>query len=295
MKVFFIGTVLFSRKMLEIILENNSVDLAGIATKSASAFNSDHSDLSDLAIKHGIPYKYVKDINAPHIADWISDFEPDVIFCLGWSSLIKKNILDIPKIGVVGFHPAELPMNKGRHPIIWALALGLQNTASTFFIMDEGADSGDIVNQHIIKISSEDNAESLYNKVINIAIIQLNEIISDLNSNSLIRKKQDANNGNEWRKRGKADGRIDWRMRSIDIYNLVRALYKPYPGAHFDFQGNEIKVWKCAIPQIENLQNLEPGKVYKIEDQSILVKTGDGFIQLIEHELNIMEVQEYLA
>jgi methionyl-tRNA formyltransferase len=209
--------------------------------------------------------------------------------------LIRKNIVDIPKIGVIGFHPAELPMNKGRHPIIWALALGLQNTASTFFIMDEGADSGDIVNQHIIKISIEDNAESLYDKLINIAKIQLNEIINDLNSNSLIRNKQDPNIGNEWRKRGKADGRIDWRMRSIDIYNLVRSLYKPYLGAHFDFQGNEIKVWKCVIPQIENLQNLEPGKVIKIEGQSILVKTGDGFVQLIEHELNIKEVQEYLV
>jgi methionyl-tRNA formyltransferase len=90
MKVFFIGTVLFSRKMLEIFLENKSIDLVGLATKSVSAFNSDHTDLSDLAIKHGIPYKFVKDINAPHIADWISDFKPDVIFCLGWSSLIKK-------------------------------------------------------------------------------------------------------------------------------------------------------------------------------------------------------------
>lgn len=115
MKVFFIGTVLFSRKMLEIILENKSIDLVGIATKSASAFNSDHSDLSDLAIKHSIPYKYVKDINASNIADWISSFEPDVIFCLGWSSLIKKNILYIPKIGVIGFHPAELPKTRKLH------------------------------------------------------------------------------------------------------------------------------------------------------------------------------------
>jgi methionyl-tRNA formyltransferase len=295
MKVFFIGSVLFSRKMLEIILQNNAIKIVGIATKSASTFNSDHSDLSDLAIQHNIPYKYVKDINAKHIADWISSFEPEVIFCLGWSSLIKKNIIDIPKVGVVGYHPAELPMNKGRHPIIWALVLGLQRTASTFLIMDEGADSGDIINQYIINISIDDNAESLYNKIINIAIMQLTEIINDLISNSLIREKQSSNIGNAWRKRGKEDGRIDWRMTSIDIYNLVRALYKPYPGAHFDYQGNEIKVWKCLIPEIENVKNLEPGKVFKIEGQSIFVKTGDGFIQLVDHELNVKEVQEYLT
>jgi methionyl-tRNA formyltransferase len=295
MRAFFIGTVEFSRQMLNRMLANPQVEIVGLATKSNSSFNSDHSDLSDIAIENGIPFKYVRDINAPHIVNWITHLRPHVIFCLGWSSLITKELIAVPTFGVIGYHPAELPNNKGRHPQIWAMVLGLEYTASTFFLIDEGADSGDIINQTRVKIDFEDTAGSLYSKLVHTARLQLNQIVSDLTNSSINRISQKESTGNHWRKRSKMDGRIDWRMRSNDIYNLVRALGHPYIGAHFDYQGNEIKVWKCAIPQIDNLQNLEPGKVHKIEDQSIFVKTGDGFIQLIEHELDVKEIQAYLA
>lgn len=68
-------------------------------------------------------------------------------------------------MGVIGFHPAALPNNRGRHPIIWALALGLNETASTFFKMDEGADTGDIVSQVKIPICESDYAADLYENI----------------------------------------------------------------------------------------------------------------------------------
>ena len=83
---------------------------------------------------------------------WIQDLNPDLIFCLGWSSLLKRSTLDIPKFGVIGYHPSLLPKNKGRHPIIWALALGLKETGSTFFLMNEGVDTGKIINQKRLKL-----------------------------------------------------------------------------------------------------------------------------------------------
>jgi methionyl-tRNA formyltransferase len=295
MKVFFIGSVIFSREMLETMVGFGKIDIVGIATKSSSTFNSDHSDLSDLAIKYNIPYKYVRDINALHIAQWIESLKPDVIFCLGWSSLIKENILKIPKKGVIGYHPAELPYNKGRHPQIWAMVLGLEYTASTFFLMDQGADSGDIVTQSKIKIEFEDNAKSVYEKLIKTAKIQLIEILTKLNEKSLIKVPQDTSKGNHWRKRSKYDGRIDWRMRSIDIYNLVRALSHPYPGAHFDFQGNEIKVWHCIPYEHHVPKNHEPGKILGNENGEIIVKTGDGAIILKNHELlSLNQKESYL-
>jgi methionyl-tRNA formyltransferase len=63
-------------------------------------------------------------------------------FCLGWSNLLKAEILKAAPLGVIGFHPAALPANRGRHPLIWALGLGLDETATTFFFMDKGADRG---------------------------------------------------------------------------------------------------------------------------------------------------------
>ena len=88
------------------------------------------------------------------------------------SRLLKEEILSIAPFGVVGFHATALPANRGRHPIIWALVLGLSETASTFFFMDEGADSGDILSQYKLSISENDNAESLYKKVIKVASVQ---------------------------------------------------------------------------------------------------------------------------
>ncbi len=294
MKAFFIGTVQFSREMLESLLNIPQLEIVGLATKSSSSFNSDHTDLSDLAIKNGFPFKYVKDINAPHIVDWIKQLQPDVIFCLGWSSLIAKELISIPTFGVIGYHPAELPNNKGRHPQIWAMVLGLQYTGSTFFFMDEGADSGDIVNQVKVKIEFDDTAKSLYDKLILTAKIQLGEIVKDLVNQTIVRFSQKNEIGNHWRKRSKADGRIDWRMRTIDIFNLVRALSHPYPGAHFDYLGQEIKVWQC-IPYTEFVaENLEPGKVLGFNNGEIIVKTADGAIVLKNHELIVEKIEPYL-
>ena len=82
--------------------------------------------------------------------------------------MIGKDVLNIPSKGIIGNHPAELPYNRGRHPIIWALALGLESTASTFFIMNESADTGDIISQETISIKDTDYARDLYNKLINL-------------------------------------------------------------------------------------------------------------------------------
>ena len=91
--------------------------------------------------------------------------------------------------------------------------------------------------------------------------------------------------GNFWRKRENKDGLIDWRMSSENIYNLIRGLTKPYIGAHFEYNGEEIKVWKSRISKTNKI-NFEPGKVLKTSKNGIItVKTGDGSIDLVEHEL----------
>lgn len=294
MKILFIGTVEFSLKALEKLIELDE-NIVGVVTKAKSEFNSDFADLSAICKKNSIPFIFSDNINDSETEKWIREREPDIGFCFGWSQIIKEKILNIPPMGIIGFHPAKLPQNRGRHPIIWALFLGLQNTASTFFKMDKGADSGLVISQEDVSISYYDTAHTLYEKIISVALKQMDNFIPKLKENTITPIKQDDTKSNVWRKRGINDGLIDFRMCSFAIYNLVRALTHPYVGAHITYKGQEIKVWKVEELQFEK-SNIEPGFVIDVlENCSVIVKTYDNAIKIIEHEfIELPSKGEYL-
>lgn len=294
MKIIFIGCVISSEIFLKrLLLEKKNV--VGVITKEKSYFNSDFVDLGKVCEESEIDYIYTKNINDEDVKKYIKEKMPDLILCLGWSQLLDEEILDIPRIGCIGFHPAELPCNRGRHPLIWALVLGLNETASTLFFLDKYADKGDIISQKKIKIDYEDDAMSLYKKVMDCAKEQLIDVLNKIERKELQIIPQSVEQGNCWRKRGKEDGKIDWRMSSRSIYNLVRALTKPYVGAHFVYKDTEYKVWKVTEILDKRYENIEPGKVIKsLEDGTVLVKTGDNLIKIIEYDKVILKDGDYL-
>jgi methionyl-tRNA formyltransferase len=293
MKIVFIGAVRFSASMLEVLLHMKA-EVVGVCTLSHAPANADHVDLGDQARQAGVPVLDVSDINAAQSVAWIRRLAPDVIFCLGWSRLIKRELLGLAPLGVVGYHPATLPANRGRHPLIWALALGLDETASTFFLMDEGADSGDILSQEAVPIHATDDAASLYERITKVAATQVRDLVPALASGRYAKRIQDASCANHWRKRGRLDGQIDWRMGAVSIHNLVRALAKPYPGAHFLYQDGEYKVWKSEVVS-ESCRNLEPGKVLAVEARGITVKAGvDAVRMLVVDPVPVLRPGDYL-
>lgn len=292
MKIVFIGCVESSHIFLEYLISDKA-DIVCVITKKTAGFNSDYCDLSDICNDNNIPIYYTHNVNSIDTKVTISTYAPDLLLCLGWSQLLDEEILNIPSIGSIGFHPAELPFNRGRHPIIWALALGLKSTASTFFLMDSGADTGLILSQVAIDIDYKDDAASLYRKIMNKAVNQLKDVLANIEKGNMEVIPQDYNTGNVWRKRGKADGLIDWRMSSRSIYNLVRALAKPYVGAHFVYKDKEYKVWKVREVEV-NCNNYEPGKVLSIDSNTIRIKTGEGAIELIDYDEIDIKQGEYL-
>tara|TARA_R110002072_G_scaffold1989_2_gene16433 strand:+ start:153809 stop:154696 length:888 start_codon:yes stop_codon:yes gene_type:complete len=293
MRILFIGSVISSEKLLRktILLGGNVV---GVLTKNSSKLNADFVDLSVLSNKYNIPTKLYQKSEEKDIINWVHQLKPDIIFCFGWSSLLSDKIIQIPPLGVVGFHPTKLPMNRGRHPIIWALALGLDVTASTFFFIDKGIDTGDILSQEEVVISYEDNAQTLYDKILLKAEAQLTNFLPLLQTNQFKKIKQDLNCSNLWRKRSKQDGQIDFRMHSRSIYNLVRALTKPYIGAHIHYKEKDYKVWKVSESN-ENIPHIEYGKILNITDSKIHVQCLNSSVIIEEHDLDeLPEVGEYL-
>ena len=288
-----IGSVDFSKHILNHMIEQNA-RVAGVIAKKTPGMNADFIDLSTIANKHGISCIKTDDINENEVLDFIRKIGPDYLLCVGWSQLIKQHILDVAKIENIGYHPTEPPLNRGRHPVIWALALGLEKTGSSFFFMRENADAGPLLSQSVVRIHYDDDANTLLNKLKIVACAQLTEILSKIKEGNLEVIKQNHSEGNSWRKRFADDGRIDFRMSSNAIYNLTRALTKPYVGAHIEIDGNQYKVWRVE-EKTAYRKNEEPGKVLHIDGEKLWVKASNGSVLITEHDINpLPKVGDYL-
>lgn len=288
MRILFVGTVKFSLDALQCIWQENA-QIVGVITQSSSGNSSDFVKIKPFCQQNGIDCLETNNINTKEVKNWAKKRNPDVIFCFGWSQIIRKEFLSIAPMGVIGFHPAELPKNRGRHPLIWALFVGLEKTATSFFFMDEGADSGDLLSQKIVPIFYEDNARSLYDRVTSIALSQIKEFLVQLENQAFNRLRQEHSKANVWRKRDKSDGEIDFRMSINAIYNLVRSLSKPYVGAHLVYKGQDIKIWNSREVFLKPA-NIEPGRVMNIVDDGLIVTCYDNSLWLENSEFSELPV-----
>ena len=295
LRIGFIGCVKSSRALLEVLISMPEVDVCAVVTKQASKVNADFSDLTDICQLNSIPYHYESVDQRGLSAEFLENYQLDLIYCFGWSYLLDDTVLSIPKIGVIGFHPAQLPKNRGRHPIIWALALGLKETASTFFKMDSFADSGPIISQHMVDIMPDDKASDLYQKILDMAAGQVRTFTLQFFNQQVKFISQDDTEATYWRKRGRADGLIDWRMSAQGVYNLVRALAPPYPCAEFKIGDTHIKVPECSMVLGQYPANIEPGYILAKSSDSLLVKVeGSDAVLLEKLEINFAINGDYL-
>ncbi len=279
MRILFIGSVKFSEIILKEIKKSKFIDLVGVCTKKKSPFNSDFCDLSKFAKKNKIPFFYTNDINSKKVSKWIIARNPEYIFCIGWSQLIDIKLINLYKDKIVGYHPSNLPMNRGRHPLIWSIFLGLKKSGSTFFLINKFADKGKIISQKIISLKKKENATTLYKKICSHGKKQIKKILNDILKGNLKTLKSNLSKSNYWRRRSEEDGKIDWRMNSKNIERLVNALKNPYPGAYFIYKNKKIRV--SDVKEIKKIYyNIEPGKI--VDKKRLLVKTSDTLIKLIK-------------
>jgi len=283
MRIAFIGNVEFSRRALAKLIDMEA-EVVGVLTRRNAPANSDHVDLSSLADGRGIPFAHQEDLDPEATAGWLESLHADVVFCFGWSRLLPRRILEATRLGVVGFHPSPLPRGRGRHPIVWALALGLPETGSSFFLMEEGADTGAILSQKRVEILPQDEAADLYDRICATALAQIEEFVPAMAKGEAHPRPQDHSQASSWRKRGKGDGRIDWRMSAASIANLVRALAPPYPGAHFETRdGLEPKVRRAVVLDSAADPFVEPGRILARSPAGdwLDVRCGDKAVRIL--------------
>lgn len=284
-KIILIGNIINTFHLLKIIIQFiNFVDIFVISNKNNK--KSDYYNLEPFCKKNKIPFFLTSNIHNVKTIKVIKNFQPDYIFCFGWSQILKKKILSQAKEYAIGYHPAKVPENRGKHPLIWALVLGLKETASTFFQLTSKVDSGAIVDQKKIKISDFDNAKSLYKKMQLTSCFQLKEILKKIIKSKLRLKKIKSKKTNIWRKRNFKDGIIKWGMSAKNIKDLVRALYYPYPLAGCFYGGKHILVKKIRIIK-KIIKNAEFGKIIHLNKSKPHVKCGDYIVEIVDYKPKI--------
>lgn len=199
--------------------------------------------LDDVSARTGTPLLKVRHINDAEVAESIRQYGIDWLFIIGWSQIADRNVLAAPSKGIIGAHPTLLPMGRGRAAIPWAIIKGLDKTGVSFFRMDEGVDTGDIVGQLEIPMHEGITASELYRMVDEAHVRLIRDIWPSLVDGSCRPRPQDERQATYWEGRTPADGELRYDMCVSEVERLVRATTKPYPGAFLRLEGRDLVIW----------------------------------------------------
>ena len=277
MKIVFIGGVKFSHNILDHILKKGwDVPLICTYQKTKKKLYSDLEEFDDLVIQYKIKQIEVDNINDKKNIEIIKKIKPDLILVMGWSQILKPEIIRIPKLGVIGSHPTELPKFRGRAPIPWSIIKKLKTSALTFFYIDKDVDNGDILDQEKFNINSKDDATSLYKKITEIGKKMIIKNLGLINNGKAKRIRQNQCEFLEyWNKRTPDDGKINWSLDAEQIHNLIRATTFPYPGAFTNYNNKKLIIWKSSV--IINKIKC-PGKILGINNYGVKIGTNKGYL-----------------
>ncbi len=219
--------------------------------------------------------------NYEHILS--DELKPDIAFVVGCRVLIPPEIYQIPCLGTLGVHDSLLPEYRGFAPLNWAIINGASHTGVTLFYLSELMDGGDIVAAKSITIASDNSAAELADRLCDKTKELVLETLPLFKANSVPRIKQNYQDGSFSCSRSPEDGLIDWAESSQRVYNKVRGLSYPYPGAFTFYQGKKIVIHQAQLhPNPPNYTGRIPGKVVNISKSCgwVEVLTGDGVIRL---------------
>jgi len=235
------------------------------------------ASVAKLAFENCLPVYQPADPNDPAFVAAMQALQPDLLFSCYYRHMLKQPLLDLPRLGALNLHGSLLPRYRGRCPVNWVLVHGETETGVTLHYMEEKADRGDIVAQKAIPITPEDTAVTLFARLTAQAGKLFRETYPLLRSGQAPRHPQDHTLASYFGGRTPEDGRIDWGQSATAIYNLMRAVTHPYPGAFTFLNGRKLYVWNgrplaapMAAPQV-------PGQITaRLPGEGLLVATGEG-------------------
>jgi methionyl-tRNA formyltransferase len=239
--------------------------------------------LADRASSHGIPVHHPTTLKDEAVQNEIISYAPDFIFSFYYRYMIPQVVLDAAPKGALNLHGSLLPSYRGRAPVNWVLVNGEAETGVSLHYMVSKPDAGNLVDQQRVPIDFEDTALTLYKKLESAAKTLLDKNLPLLREGKAPSRPLDLTAGSYFGRRRPEDGEIDWTWPAVRIYNLVRAVTHPYPGAFCRFRGRKFFIW-WGKP-LDGQGGDSAGTITEITDEAIVVEAGGSRFKVLRCQL----------
>ncbi len=247
-------------------------------------------EIRTLVEAQGHRFHEAKNVGGRRWRDFWETTPVDLMFVVSWRFLVPPEVFRRPRLGTFVWHDSLLPAYRGFSPTVWAILNGEDHTGVTLFEMAEEVDSGDIVDQERVPIGPDDPIRVVMERVTEAYLVLLERNLPLLIAGTAPRRPQDPSQATFTCKRLPQDNRIDWTAPTSQVYNLIRAVSAPYPGAYTYLDGRKLIVWEARrVPDAPRYVGRVPGRVVQVRPgEGALVLTGDGVLLLTQVQLEGM-------
>lgn len=284
MKTLFMGTPDFALDTLKYLYENT--ELLAVFTKvdkvNGRGNKITFSPVKQFALDNGIDVIQPKSLRVDETYNLIKEYNPDLIVVVAYGMIIPKNIIDIPKFGIINVHSSLLPKYRGAAPIHAAIINGDDKTGVSIMYISEGLDEGDVILTKETPIYLEDNLGTLHDRLKVLGAEGIKETIKLMEENKVIRHPQDNSLATFVKPIKKEETKIDFNDKSINIFNKIRGM-NPFPVAYTTLNDKVLKLYDSMY--VEYIGDEIPGTVIYLGKEGIKVKTSDGAIFIKELKL----------
>ncbi len=281
-----------TEEIVEYIQSNiGKVDLIVTIHESVLGGNqvSGYKGLGFLTEKYGIKVFETRSygLQDEETKDFFSENEFGIGISMGWQRLIPEHVLNAFQEGVFGFHGScgYLPFGRGRSPLNWSVINGDSRFILNLFQYDKNADSPNVFANEMFQINAHDTIRTLQYKNIIVSKQLIRRLLEAYKEGNIKIYRESKDFDGWYGKRTAADGRIEFQSRTRDIYNLVRGVTRPFPGA-FCYQGeSKVIVWRIhPFDEMLDFSMYAPGEVIDMFDGQLVVRTLDGSVLIEEYE-----------
>jgi len=229
-----------------------------------------------MAARAGVRIVYIDKMTDSELAP-LAALEPDLLVVSGFSIILKKPLLDLPRVGCINCHSSLLPKHRGPNPFSAVILAAAEESGVTYHIMTEGIDDGDIVAQFRFPLTEQDDAATVYQKACEMVRENIVSVVDGVAADGLHGTPQNPEESTYDKKLTEDQVTIDWRRPAQEIQRLVRAGYLVAP-ARFKWNGRTVFLWRAEFDATP--VQARPATI-AANTPNVVVATGKGTVRVL--------------